>query len=104
MKIVSKAINELYPDLIALGGLANALQSALREIGSALTVSELDKRINFVVYARVESGSRSSQVYIAAKERLFLFDFWARGVMLAQGRTPQLAEMARAIDKASGRS
>jgi hypothetical protein len=58
MKIVAKTTNDLYPDLIAPGGLANALQSALREIGSALTVSELDKGINFVVYARVESGSR----------------------------------------------
>jgi hypothetical protein len=99
MKIVSKTTNDLYPDLIAFGGLANALQSALREIGSALNVSELDKGINFVVYASVESRSRFSQVYIAAEERLFLFDFWARGVMLAQGQTPHLAEMARAIDK-----
>jgi hypothetical protein len=99
MKIVSKTTNDLYPDLIALGGLAHALQLGLREIGSALTVSELDKGINFVVYARIESGSRFSQVYIAAEERLFLFDFWARGVMLAQGRTQHLAEMARAIDR-----
>jgi hypothetical protein len=99
MKIVSKTTHDLYPDLIALGGLANALQSALREIGSYLTVSELDKGINFVVYARVESGSRFSQIYIAAEERLFLFDFWARGVMLARGQTPDLDETARAIDK-----
>jgi hypothetical protein len=97
--IVAKTTNDLYPDLIAHGGLANALQSALREIGSTLNVSELDKDINFVVYACVESGSRSSQVYIGAEERLFIFDFWARGVMLAQGQTPHLAEVARAIDK-----
>jgi hypothetical protein len=97
--ILAKTTNDLYPDLIALGGLANALQSALREIGSTLPVSELDKDLNLAVYARVESGSRFSQVYIAAKERLFILDFWARGVMLAQGQTPLLDEMARAIDK-----
>jgi hypothetical protein len=42
---------------------------------------------------------RKLTVYVAAEERLFIFDFWARGVMLAQGQTPSLGEMARAIDK-----
>ena len=99
MAILAKTTNDLYPDLIALGGLENTLQSALREIGSALTVSELDKDLNLAVCAHVESGARFSQVYVAAEERLFIFDFWARGVMLAQGQTPSLGEMARAIDK-----
>ncbi len=97
--IISKNISDLYPDLIAAGGLAHALQSSLREIGSSLVVTELDKRVNFVVFARVELGTRLSQVYIAAEQRLFLFDFWARGVMLARAETPHLAETARAIDK-----
>jgi hypothetical protein len=99
MKILSKTANDWYPDLIALGGLPTALQSALREIGSVLTVSELDNGINFVVHARVESPPRFSQVYIAAQERLFLFDFWARGVMLARGQSPHLSETGGAIDK-----
>ena len=63
MAILAKTTNDLYPDLIALGGLENTLQSALREIGSALTVSELDKDLNLAVCARVESGARFSQVY-----------------------------------------
>ena len=71
---------------------------ALREVGSSLAVSEVDKGLDFLVYARVELGSRLSQVYIAAEKRLFLFDCWARGVMLAKGRIPHLAEMTRAID------
>jgi hypothetical protein len=95
----SNTINDFYADLVALGGLANALQSAFREIGSSLTVSALDKSIDFLAFASVKLGSRFSQVYIAALERLFLFDFWARGVMLAQGQTPHLTEMARAIDR-----
>jgi hypothetical protein len=94
----------LYPDLTAAGGLANALQSTLTAVGSPLTVSALDPAVNFVVYARVESGPRFSQVYIAAKERLFLFDFWCRGVMLAQGQTPDLGDTARAINRWVGSS
>jgi hypothetical protein len=97
--ILAKTTNDLYPDLIALGGLENTLQSALREIGSALTVLELDKDLSLAICACVESGSRYSQVRIAAEERLFFLDFWARGVMLAQGRTPRMDEVAQAIDK-----
>jgi hypothetical protein len=97
--MAEKSTNDFYPDLVAAGGLAQALQAALREIGSPLTVSELDKGVRFVAYARVESGSRFSQVYIAAQERLFLFDFWARGVVLANGQTPHLVDMAQAINK-----
>jgi hypothetical protein len=97
--ILAKTTNDLFPDLIAAGGLENALQSALRGIGSALTVSELDKDLCLAVCAYVKSGSRLSQVYVAAEERLFIFDFWARGVYLAKGQTPRLDETARAIDK-----
>jgi hypothetical protein len=96
---VAKDIPELYPDLIEQGGLANALQAALRKIGSSLSVSELDKSVRFVVYARVESGCRFSQIYIGAKTRMFSFDFWNRGVYLAHGATPEIVEMARSIDE-----
>jgi Family of unknown function (DUF6193) len=98
-QLFSKRNHDLYSDLTALGGLTFALQFALHEIGSSLTVSNLNKEINFVVFAFVESESRFSQVYIASQERMFLFDFWARGVMLAQAQTPHLTEVARAIDK-----
>jgi hypothetical protein len=87
----------LYPDLV--GGLGNALQAALSSLGSRLTVTGLDPDVKFVAYARVESGDRFSQVYIAAEERLFMFDFWNRGVMLADAGTPDLMEAARAIDR-----
>ena len=95
----AKDIPDLYPDLIEQGGLANALQAALRKNGSSLSVSELDKSIRFVVYARVESRHRFSQIYIGATTRMFSFDFWNRGVCLAQGATPEILEMARSIDK-----
>ncbi len=94
---VAKDIPELYPDLIEQGGLANAVQAALRKIGSSLSVS--DKSVPFVVYARVESGHRSSQIYIGANTRMFSFDFWSRGVCLAHGATPNILELASSIDK-----
>jgi len=95
---ISKDIPELYPDPIEQGGLANALQAAMCKVGSSLCVSELDKSVP-VVYARVESGERFSQIYIGAKTRMFSFDFWNRGVSLAHGATPEIQDMARAIDK-----
>lgn len=99
-----KDTRRLYPDLISAGGLRNALQTTLTALGSTLNVSGLEETVNFVVYARVEAGSRFSQVYIAAEERLFLFDFWSRGVMLAQGQTPNLTDMAKAINRWVGSS
>ncbi len=95
---LAKTINNLYPDLIALKGLPNALQAALREIGSSLSVSKPRLEHLPVVYARVESASRFSQVYISNENRLFVFDFWARGVCLANGQTPDIIEMAQAIN------
>lgn len=96
---VAKDITTLYPDLVEQGGLANALRAALREIGSQLSVSELDKSVRLVVYARVEWGPRFSQVYVGAEKRMFGFDFWNQGVCLAYGATPEILEVARSIDK-----
>src|SRR5579859_7529975 len=89
----------LYPDLVSAGGLGSALQAALHTLGSRLTVTGLDPDVKFVVYARVESGHRFSQIYIGAEERLFMFDLWNRGVMLADAATPDLVEAVRAIDR-----
>jgi hypothetical protein len=96
---IAKVIPELYPDLIEQGGLVSALQSAMRKIGSSLSVSGLGESVAFVVYARVELGHRFSQIYIGAETRMFSFDFWNRGVCLAHGATPEFLEMARCVDK-----
>lgn len=93
---VENDISELYPDLIALGGLANALQEALRTAGSSLAVSD---KYPARFYARVEFGERCSQVHIASKSRMFSFDFCSRGVLLAHGETPEMHDMASAIDR-----
>jgi hypothetical protein len=95
---VAKNIPEFYPDLIEQGGLANALQVALHEIGSQLSVSKLDKPLP-LAFAHVASGHRFSQIYIGATTRMFSFDFWNRGVCLADGATPEILETVRSIDK-----
>jgi hypothetical protein len=97
--IAAKRVNDLYPDLIVAGGLVTALQNALRSVESPLTAGGFDAAVEFIPYTRVESGPRFSQVYIAEEQRLFLFDCWGRGVCLAEGSTPSLTDLARAIDR-----
>ena len=93
---LSKQINnDLYPDVAAAGSLSNALALAFAELGSPL--QPVSHEINFLQYARAESGSRFSQMYIAAHERLFMFDFWSRGVAYGQGSTSSLNDAAEAI-------
>ena len=89
----------LYPDVVAAKGLANALRAALNSIDSGLEVTRQDTAVNSVAYAQVVSGLRSSQVFIAANERFFLFDGWNHGVKLIDGATPDLAELAKAINR-----
>lgn len=86
-----------YPDLEEKGGLGSALQSALFDIHSPLMVKATSS-FSTSTYASAESGNRFSQVYIAAEERLFVFDFWKEGVMLATGRTSSLDELARSLN------
>ncbi len=94
----------VYPDVARLGSLANALKSALGEIGSGLVSGVTEEFRTIEVYARVESGPRFSQVRLGAERRMFCFDCWSRGVCLATGRSPHLDEVARAIDRWVGSS
>jgi len=89
----------LYPDLVAAGGLGNALQAALKAVSSRYQIALLNEIYNLMTYARVEFGSRSSHVKIGAKQRIFQFACCARGVLLANGQTQSLHELALAIDR-----
>jgi len=91
-------LESLYPDVAALAGLPNALQHALDAIGSSLRVAKQEVPKGFPSYARLESSERFSQIYIAAEERLFLPDFWCRGVIYANGKSSELDDVARAVD------
>jgi hypothetical protein len=89
-----------YPDLVTKGGLVNALNAELQMIGSPLTACGLSdqKPSGFPTYASVESGDSFCQVYIAAEERLFMHDFWRKGVCLAEGMTPRIHDVAISIN------
>ena len=94
----SSRANEYYSDVIDAGGLHIAIANALTSIGSSLVATSLPDKMRFIAYGRVARGVRFSQTYMAAEERLFLFDFWRDGVHLANGRTPDLTEVATLID------
>ncbi len=94
---LAKALNDFHPDLQLQGGLPQALQAAFHDIGSNLTASS-STFWGFLVHAVVRSGSRSSQIFVAQERRWFSVDFWAHGVLLAQGGTSELTAVARAVD------
>jgi hypothetical protein len=95
MTELAKQINaDLYPEISAAGSLSNALGQALADIGSPLQCAS---EMNFIPLARVEGGSRFCQMYIAAHERLFIFDFWTKGVGYGNGSCSDLNDAAQAI-------
>lgn len=85
-----------YPDIQASGSLRSSLQDALVSVGSGLAATASEQWFP-LAYARVELAARFVQVYVAAKERLFLSEFWAHGVAFASGQSPDLPETAAAI-------
>lgn len=89
----------MYPELKRAGGLSNALDLTFAKINSPLRVrvnEELNK-LPFTI-AIVENGNKFSQVYIAAKEKLYMPDFWRDGVCLAHAGTDNLLNLAKVID------
>jgi hypothetical protein len=85
---------DLYPEIVAAGSLSKALDQAFSEIGSSLDAASTG---TFIAYARTAAGSRSCQMFIAAHNRLFIFDFWARGVIYGSGSSSSLKDAAQAI-------
>jgi hypothetical protein len=99
MSAPTTEIHTLYPELGKHNGsLAQALDAELLGIGSTLRATTVGPLSAHIVHARVEYSARFSQVFLAAKERLFMFDAWCRGVCLGNGSTPDLALAAQAID------
>lgn len=86
----------LYPDIVRTGSLDVAVSKSLADIGSNLVASTIPTE-KFMPYAHVEDGSRFSQVYIAGGQRLFLFDFWSKGVIFGNASSENILDVARAI-------
>ncbi len=69
-----------YRDVVAAGGLAEALTAKLQALHPVAKAEALEGMpAEFPTYASVECGDRFSQVYIAQDERRFLPDFWSKG-------------------------
>ncbi|MCB9233232.1 MAG: hypothetical protein H6581_16365 [Bacteroidia bacterium] len=89
----------MYLEIEKNGSINNALNIEFEKIKSPLRVNEENLADKFpLTYARLEYGNKFSQVYLAAKEKLFLPDFWRDGVCLANGKTSEIGELVRAID------
>jgi hypothetical protein len=95
---MSQSPADHYPDVIARGGMPQALLTALREIGSCLTARHLIEEHPSFPGARVALGPRSADVWLGARQRLFLVGIWAEGTKLASAETADLDETARIID------
>ena len=96
-KELAKQINhDLYPEVVSAGSLTQAVDQALADIASPLRVTAMPSIIPLAL-AVVRGETRFSQMYVAAHERLFMFDFWSHGVSYGNGTTTNLNEAARAI-------
>jgi len=88
---------ERYPDVVAAGSLAAALDAALRRRGSVLRSERGLYGAQSASYASVSSGDRHAQIDMAAQERLFLFSLWQKEIQIAKGQTSDLAHVASVI-------
>lgn len=89
-----------YADVATVGGVGSAIQIQLKAIGSPLCVKKTDPEFTGLfpfAWERVENKHRFSQIQIAKHQRLFMVDFWDRGVCLAHGATPLLPKVAEVI-------
>lgn len=86
----------VYPDIAKAGSLHVAISKSLSDVGSDL-IADGTKVNDFMPYARVEVGSRFSQIHIAGGQRLFLFDFWSEGVMFGNASCENILDVARSI-------
>ncbi len=92
-------LEDLYPEVGKLGGLAEALDIEFEKMQSFLrcTIDNTIKNLPFS-YARVENKRRFSQIYLAAEEKLYLPDFWRNGVCLAHGKTNSISKLAEVLN------
>jgi hypothetical protein len=96
VEVLKKIDATLYPDILKAGSLAVAISKSLSDVGSNLLADATEVN-EFMPYARVEVGSRFSQIHLAGGRRLFLVDFWSEGVMFGNASADNLVDIARAL-------
>ncbi len=95
MKASKEIDAKYYPDIAEAGNLQTGISKSLASNGSHLIATSTTE--DFIPYAMVEMGNRSSQIYLADGQRLFLFDFWSEGVLFGDGSSDDLSNVTRAI-------
>jgi hypothetical protein len=95
-ELASTIDERLYPDVAAAGGLVEAFRFHLESLGMKIEVAGGAPEVSLAC-ARVERAGRSSTLYAAARERLFLFDFWSKGVHMGTGTSGDLSVTAEAV-------
>ncbi len=95
-EVLKEIDKTLYPDIAQAGSLDIAISKSLSDVGSNLVAdgTEVNK---YMPYARVEKGSRFSQIHMAGGQRLFLFDFWSEGVVFGSASCDDILDVARSI-------
>ncbi|MEV0582870.1 DUF6193 family natural product biosynthesis protein [Nonomuraea sp. NPDC050310] len=88
----------LYPDVVAAGGLAEALTQA----ATGLDLGEIQKDPSdpwtWTGVPSLADGREPYTINLGAEERWFIGQGWSRGAQLISGSTPSLAETARAAN------
>jgi hypothetical protein len=90
--------SRMYPELQKAGGLSKALNLEFEKINSTFKVA-IDANLHLpFTYARVETGNKFCQIYIASKEKLYMSDFWRNGVCVAHASIDNISDLAKVID------
>jgi hypothetical protein len=92
------AENKLYPELVAAGSLAAALERTAAELGidlGSVVAADPDPRRWAAVVAK-SPDRKAMGVGLGAVERWFLVSAWSRGVQLVSGSTQDLPDVVHA--------
>lgn len=84
----------LYPDVMEHGSLLALLNDVAQRMGFALRCEESVFKGRS---ATVRGTNGKSQIHLGAKQRAFSFDFWQKGVILANGSTDSPQKMMVAL-------
>lgn len=88
----------LHPEVVEHGTLSNALDAALRDIGSPLLAAHWEPLPTPRSEARVERGARNTSITATRGERILSLTFRSDGIWLANGTCDDIRDAARVID------
>ena len=90
---------DLYSDVLRAGSLADALNAELAKIGSPLRSPASYYGHRSWSFAEFSSGDRQAIVHTRRLKRRFLLDLWEDAILMASGSTPDVTDLAMAIER-----